>query len=1109
MNNSLLKPRRWLAVLALLCSTAALWADEVTDMVILGQTGTKVEGQNYYVFNNITSGQIRWYPSTRTLELENVKVTSSSTETFISFLNSNASLTIKLIGKNSFKYNSKKYAKPVISLRCDCTIESKDFDNPGQLDIYTYGHTSETPAVVWLNNASYMELHHCFAIRCCTFNVWTSGTYSNPDMYDYSVFGAPSSSYIRVKTTDATMSLHSYGAEVLGPRAWVDLSNKDCVYSKYTDVVDGKFVDTYNSTAKVTVVDIGYPLVFGHYDSMTGKYINHRSRTTYSNICYFNTGGILKYDEVTKEVTLNGGTIQGDMIWYGKGDLVINVKGDQLTTIEGLSRHCLRAEYGNIRIIGDHVSNYQGLRLTQSDNAHLDYAVNIPVGKGLYLEHNAKVAIDNVRVGLACTDPEVVYTEEGWNFDYDQQLNSVLSITNSALDIDTRAIAVYGIQNLQLDGCRLAIPENNDYRLVGYIEDNSWYDEFGEFWNPEYWFYPYTICDPSLQPLSHIKWERTGDFGLFIAGTEVTLDNMYDLNHPDDGSTEVRGVTFDDETYTLTLDNAYIRTRSLGDCGIKFSNEEMDHNIVLIGDNHIDCQSYIGIMSVFQPLTIMAANGETMPSLRINSCYGGIQGVKESSVSIWGCNLDVTTTDNPAIGGFYNPIGGVTEPENSELIIGYSNVRMARRDSGPVAAYLSYVSLEGCSILSPANASFDRSLNGIATGGSLVEGEVLIGTNIIFEDSNVETVCVNNWDTNQDGGINIFEAAAVTSVGLVFKGNTSITKFPEFQYFTGISELDEKAFYNCTNLKTLKLPKSILYYNSQCFARSGLTNIFFPKAEGHVYLNKENFLQCADLSEVGFEEGIELSLGTGVFSNCSSLQFIELPLSVTSIPMRCFYNCSELYYFTCDNLKYIGVSAFANTAVYPEFLPEGLEEIDDYAFDGCYGESVYLPKSLRKVGREAMKGFMYIEIPIGSKLEEVGDRAFYGSGFWELTLPPSLHTIGDEAFSSGPDEYELNITVDRKTPAEIGMACFGQLSEDSHIYVPAGCVAAYKNAWPEYEEYIVGGELSEPTAVTTAKAEEVKGDIYNLRGQLLRRNATTEGLPAGIYVVNGKKVIVK
>ena len=38
-------------------------------------------------------------------------------------------------------------------------------------------------------------------------------------------------------------------------------------------------------------------------------------------------------------------------------------------------------------------------------------------------------------------------------------------------------------------------------------------------------------------------------------------------------------------------------------------------------------------------------------------------------------------------------------------------------------------------------------------------------------------------------------------------------------------------------------------------------------------------------------------------------------------------------------------------------------------------------------------------------------------------------------------------------------------------------------------------------------------DVYNLNGQLLRkqveRNEATQGLPAGIYIVGGKKVIVK
>jgi hypothetical protein len=58
---------------------------------------------------------------------------------------------------------------------------------------------------------------------------------------------------------------------------------------------------------------------------------------------------------------------------------------------------------------------------------------------------------------------------------------------------------------------------------------------------------------------------------------------------------------------------------------------------------------------------------------------------------------------------------------------------------------------------------------------------------ITFADANVKAICVANWDTNGDGELSEEEAAAVTSLGVVFKGNTEITSFDELQYFTGLT----------------------------------------------------------------------------------------------------------------------------------------------------------------------------------------------------------------------------------------------------------------------------------------------------------------------------------
>ena len=68
--------------------------------------------------------------------------------------------------------------------------------------------------------------------------------------------------------------------------------------------------------------------------------------------------------------------------------------------------------------------------------------------------------------------------------------------------------------------------------------------------------------------------------------------------------------------------------------------------------------------------------------------------------------------------------------------------------------------------------------------------------NINFADDNVKALCVANWDTNHDGELSYEEAAAVTDIGQVFRNNSSITSFDEFEYFTGVTSLGYYNFYS-------------------------------------------------------------------------------------------------------------------------------------------------------------------------------------------------------------------------------------------------------------------------------------------------------------------------
>ncbi|MBO4849853.1 MAG: hypothetical protein J5529_03005 [Prevotella sp.] len=85
---------------------------------------------------------------------------------------------------------------------------------------------------------------------------------------------------------------------------------------------------------------------------------------------------------------------------------------------------------------------------------------------------------------------------------------------------------------------------------------------------------------------------------------------------------------------------------------------------------------------------------------------------------------------------------------------------------------------------------------------------------ITFEDSAVKAICVENWGGEITDEITEYEASLVTSLGDNFKNDTTITKFNELRYFTGLTSLYSSGsgdsvsgqFYNCSALTEITLP---------------------------------------------------------------------------------------------------------------------------------------------------------------------------------------------------------------------------------------------------------------------------------------------------------------
>ena len=156
------------------------------------------------------------------------------------------------------------------------------------------------------------------------------------------------------------------------------------------------------------------------------------------------------------------------------------------------------------------------------------------------------------------------------------------------------------------------------------------------------------------------------------------------------------------------------------------------------------------------------------------------------------------------------------------------------------------------------------------------------------------------------------------------------------------------------------------------------------------------------------------------------------------------------------------------------------------------------------------------------KVTEIGESAFEGNAsLTKVTIPSSVKEIGYKAFK-GCSNLE-SITTYNETPINLlgsagtrgmttradGNSIFEGVNKATCIlYVPEGSVDLYKAApvWSEFQNILAIGSSG---INGTIKNDEPQ-DIYDLQGHKVKAKATSlEGLPRGIYIVNGKKLVLK
>lgn len=231
----------------------------------------------------------------------------------------------------------------------------------------------------------------------------------------------------------------------------------------------------------------------------------------------------------------------------------------------------------------------------------------------------------------------------------------------------------------------------------------------------------------------------------------------------------------------------------------------------------------------------------------------------------------------------------------------------------------------------------------------------------------------------------------------------------------------------------LKVPKSVqglpvTVIQGYAFDGNAIEEIIVPDSVTTLY--SYAFADCSKLTKVTLSESI-MEIPDKAFHHCSSLKEVKLPKNVTSIGQLAFEGCNSLTNFVISEyVQDIAPGAFAGcdylinlfVDMKNEFfvakdgvlftkdmkelvacpslfkqeyaIPEGVEEIWDFAFAYCYEEQTNL------FTHETV-GYGLVKIDFPESLKKIGDAAFFECVRLEsIELPENVEYIGSLAFGT-------------------------------------------------------------------------------------------------------------
>ena len=361
------------------------------------------------------------------------------------------------------------------------------------------------------------------------------------------------------------------------------------------------------------------------------------------------------------------------------------------------------------------------------------------------------------------------------------------------------------------------------------------------------------------------------------------------------------------------------------------------------------------------------------------------------------------------------------------------------------------------------------------------------------------------------------------------KSNTLIAGCKSSFIPDDVTAIGDIAFFNCTGLTSITIPSSVTSIGWSAFSGcAGLTTVTFATGSQLETISEQAFIycsgltsieipanvetigdlalqECTNLASVTFASGSKLtSIGEQAFCRCSGLTSIAIPAGVTSIGDCAFADCTNLDDVTLNSNPYIGENAF----------PAGASVTMNLTANSAGGAKwMTFYNKVYSFQADANTQVFKAEL-VGSTitLYEV-ENGIVDEGTAVVLKNTTDGNIVMTLTTSASSDTQTNSLSGVSNPA-------GKVSDGTMYVLNNGTngVGFYKltagktlGVGKAYLTYSGGGSSNffsfeeETTSIDVrSKMEEVRDDVFfDLNGRRVM-NPTK-----GLYIVNGKKVVIK